>query len=86
MMSATRINEFQKHSPQDTTTKPRRLIRLNPVLQRTGIGRSTLYDYMSRGLFPKSIKLGRRSVAWSEESIDAWIEQRIAASQGEGQG
>ncbi len=35
---------------------------------------------MEDGAFPKPIKLGERSVAWLEEDIDRWQQERIAAS------
>lgn len=54
-----------------------KLIRIKDVMGRTGLGRSTIYKYMSIGEFPKSIKLGTRAVAWVESEIDAWIQHSI---------
>lgn len=61
---------------------PTRFLRRDSVLNRTGIGRSTLYLLMAKGQFPKSIKLtpDGRSVAWREDEIDKWIQERIDAS------
>jgi prophage regulatory protein len=56
------------------------ILRLPTVLVRTGISRSTLYLLMSRDEFPRSIPLGIRSVGWTSDSIEAWIEGRIALS------
>jgi prophage regulatory protein len=33
---------------------------------------------MAEGKFPASVSIGARAVAWVEEEIDAWIEERIA--------
>ena len=41
-----------------------RLLRLPEVLEIVPIKKSTLYDLMKRGLFPKNIKLGSNIVAW----------------------
>ena len=43
------------------------------VEHRTGLKRSTIYDKMKAGTFPKPVKLGARAVAWFEPEIDAWI-------------
>ena len=54
----------------------RRFIRLREVLYRTGLGRSTVYRWMDEGRFPKSVRLGGRSVAWIEHEIDEWLQDR----------
>ena len=48
------------------------------IEQRTGLKRSTIYDKMKAGTFPKPVKLGARAVAWLEPEIDAWIKERIS--------
>lgn len=58
----------------------KRFIRLPEVSSRTGLPRASVYEAMDAGTFPKSIRLGEITVAWLESEIDAWIEQRIAAS------
>ena len=58
----------------------KRVNRLPAVEYRTGLSRSTIYLYMSKGIFPASISLGSRAIGWLESDIDAWLEQRIAAS------
>jgi prophage regulatory protein len=57
-----------------------RLLRLPEVLNRTGLSRSTLYADPS---FPKSVKVGERAVAWVEDEITEWIDDRIAKREGE---
>lgn len=56
--------------------KRERLIRRPEVEARTGLSRSTLYDWMKRGEFPQPVKLGARLVAWRESDITAWLESR----------
>jgi prophage regulatory protein len=56
-----------------------RLLRMKQVTEITGLPRSTVYLYVSQGIFPKQIKIGYRSVAWREEDIQEWLERCIAA-------
>jgi prophage regulatory protein len=52
------------------------LLRLKKVCYKTGLSRSSLYVAMKRGEFPKSVSIGKRSVAWKSTDIDEWIESR----------
>ncbi|EOF5434010.1 AlpA family transcriptional regulator [Salmonella enterica] len=54
-----------------------RLLRLNQVLDKTGLKRSQVYTYMRSGDFPHSIKIGPSSVAWLESEIEEWINQKL---------
>lgn len=54
------------------------ILRLPEVQARTKLGRSTIYDAISRGDFPKPLKLGARAVGWAESEIAAWLESRKA--------
>ena len=53
------------------------MLKLNEVLKMTGLSRSTIYAYIDKGIFPRQVKLGERSVAWVEEEVIAWIDTRI---------
>lgn len=53
-----------------------KLLRRPEVEARTGLSRSTLYDWMKRGEFPQPVKLGARLVAWRESDIGNWLESR----------
>lgn len=64
--------------PATTGTSPPQLLRLRDVLTRTGLARSTLYAMIQAGAFPKNVKLGARSSAWSSAEVDGWIAARIA--------
>ena len=59
-----------------------RFLRLTEVVATTGVPRSTIYDMMDRGTFPKPVPLGERSVAWLENEIAAWQRSRIEAREG----
>lgn len=53
------------------------MIRLQQVMEMTGLGRSTIYKYISEDWFPKPIPLGGRSVGWLENEVQEWIFARI---------
>ncbi len=60
------------------TTNPKRILRMRENCQKVGLGQSSLYELISRGLFPKPFPLvpGGRAVGWLEEDIDRWILER----------
>lgn len=58
-----------------------RLIKFKEVMNMTGLGRSSIYKFMSEGSFPQSISLGERAVAWEEGEIEEWIQMRIDSRQ-----
>ena len=42
----------------------------------TGLSRSTIYDLMTKGKFPRPIKLTGRVVGWPESAVAAWLSER----------
>lgn len=54
-----------------------KLIRLKNVIDCTGLARSTIYRYIEEGIFPKSVSLGDRAVAWVESEVQEWILERV---------
>ena len=59
------------------TGKKERLLKLDKVIERTGLGRSTIYSKIKRGQFPESINLGGNNTAWLESEVDLWIADKI---------
>jgi prophage regulatory protein len=55
---------------------PSKYLRRPVVEELSGLSRSTIYDLMSRGEFPRPIKLTSKSVAWSEEEVLDWLASR----------
>ncbi len=64
---------------QTVRTMSKRFIRRREVERRTAQSRSTIYEGMADGTFPKCVPIGKRAVGWVEDEIDGWIESRIAA-------
>jgi len=52
-------------------------MRLKDVMKVTGLGRSTIYKYISEGQFPEQISLGARAVGWVDSEIDDWVMSKI---------
>lgn len=59
------------------------ILRRKAVEARVGLSRSSIYELVSAGKFPRPISLGARTVGWLESEINDWIEQRIAESRKE---
>ena len=55
------------------------LLRLPQVIAQTACARSTIYDAIRAGTFPRPVPLGGRTVAWSSTEVQQWIADRIAA-------
>jgi len=51
-----------------------RLLRLPEVMDRVGLRRSSIYQRMSEGRFPKSRSLGPKCAVWVEAEINDWIQ------------
>jgi len=60
------------------THAPTRLLRLPEVMARVGLKRSSIYQRMSEGRFPKSRSLGPKCAVWVEAEVNDWI-QNIAS-------
>jgi len=57
-----------------------RILRLPAVMDVTGLGRTTVYEQMAAGRFPKPIKLSERAVGWLEADIQNWLETKVLES------
>lgn len=69
-------------------TNSLRLVRLRQLVEKTGLGRSTIYAEIAKGNFPKQHSLfeGGRSVAWLESDVDEWIRHRVSITTTSNQG
>lgn len=54
-----------------------RIMRLKEVVEKTGLAKSTIYNLISQGSFPKQIELGARSVGWIDNEIEDWLLAKI---------
>jgi len=60
-----------------------KLLRLQDVIEKTRIGRASIYVRMGRGEFPRPMKLSRRTAVWPEDLIDEWIAERREEAYGQ---
>jgi prophage regulatory protein len=74
MMTTTLIQTSQNPTPND------RVLRWPELKERIGLSRSHVHSLISRGTFPKQIKLGDRASGWLDSEISDWLEQRITES------
>jgi prophage regulatory protein len=58
------------------------ILRIPTVKARTGLSRSSIYQRVTDGSFPRPISLGARAVGWVESEIEGWISQKITESRG----
>ncbi len=61
---------------QQNETVPR-LLKLDEVMNMTGLSKSSVYHQMNKGTFPRPINIGVKSVAWLETDIQLWIKNKI---------
>jgi prophage regulatory protein len=60
-------NQHNKTQPDDY------LLRIDEVLRRIPISRASLYEGISLGLYPRPVRIGKRTVAWRASEIAATI-------------
>ena len=51
----------------------KKLLKLQQVIERVALSKSTIYRGMGDGSFPRSLKLGSRMVRWLSDDIDAYL-------------
>ena len=52
------------------------ILRLEDVKRLTGLARSTIYQMIKDGTFPRYVSLGYRAVGWPAYDIRAWLEAK----------
>jgi prophage regulatory protein len=68
---------FDRRDPSSKTNI--RFIRLREVLVICGKSRSSVYDAIKKGNFPKPVKLNGRSSAWVQSEVEQWARECIDA-------
>ena len=53
------------------------LLRINRVMELTGLAKSTIWLWVKLGKLPSPIKLSPRVTVWKQSDIDSWIEKQI---------
>jgi prophage regulatory protein len=55
-----------------------RILRRRQVEDFCGLSRSSLYEQIAKGQFPKPIQISARSVGWLADEVRAWQERQAA--------
>lgn len=50
-----------------------RMLRLKAVMDATGLPRSTIYELIAAGKFPKPCRISPRAVAWPESEVAQYL-------------
>jgi len=53
-----------------------KLVKLSDVREITTFSSATIYRLISKGEFPKQIKLSERSSGWLLDEIYAWLDEK----------
>ena len=56
---------------------PLRMMRLDEVLNLTGLSRATLYRKIAAGTFPPQHKLAERCCGWRAGEVDLWLRNPV---------
>lgn len=54
-----------------------RFIRLDELISKTGLGRSTIYRMIDKGEFPKPINITSNKVAWLQSEVTEWMKSKV---------
>ncbi|HJK95818.1 MAG TPA: helix-turn-helix domain-containing protein [Polyangiaceae bacterium LLY-WYZ-14_1] len=64
------------HDRTEGSTSP--LLSPTQLAAYLGVGRTTVYDWMTAGKVPPPFYLSRKSPRWRRSTVDAWIAEREA--------
>jgi prophage regulatory protein len=67
-----RANEITEH----------RILRGREVAERTQLSRVQRWRLVRAGTFPAPVQLGRNSIGWFEEEVEAWLASRPRVAYG----
>jgi prophage regulatory protein len=59
------------------------IIRMDELSKRLGLAKSTLYQMIAGGRFPKPFSInGGKAAGWLTSTVDQWLEERAAVREG----
>jgi prophage regulatory protein len=53
-----------------------RFLPVREVLRVLGVSKTTLYDMMTDGEFPRGIRIAKKRVGWRESVVKRWMDSR----------
>jgi len=81
--NADAVNAVIPAEPEQRGAPPQTLLRLPAVLAESGLSRSTIYNRIKEGLWPKQVSLGERASGWPASEVAALNAARIASKSDE---
>ena len=54
-----------------------KFLRLPQVMEAVGLKKSSIWNGVKEGKFPKQIKLSPKVSVWKKSDIDNWIQEQI---------
>jgi len=55
------------------------VMRMNAVIQCTGLSRATIYRLMGLNQFPRSFKIGTAASGWLDTEVREWVNERASS-------
>jgi prophage regulatory protein len=68
--------DLHKFKGSNMDNRKEKFIRINTVMDRTGLEKSTVWDFVKKNKLPKPIKLSTRVTVWLESEIDQFIQTK----------
>jgi prophage regulatory protein len=62
-----------------TERSPMRMLRLSQVVEKTGLGKTSIYELQKEGRFPRGVNLTGHSVRWIEAEVETWLTRQAQA-------
>jgi prophage regulatory protein len=56
---------------------PRKALRINSVIERTGVSKTHLYRLINANKFPRPVKVSEGVSVWDSELIDQWLSSKF---------
>lgn len=69
------------NATHQTTPHPAQFYRLPHLKANLKVSGSSIWAWVKAGKFPKPIKLSENCTVWNAAEVEAWAQERIAASQ-----
>lgn len=51
-----------------------RMLRLKQVLELVPVSKSTIWDWVKKGMFPQPIRLGSKTTCWKMSDIQQYLQ------------
>ena len=58
-------------------------LRIDDIVHRLGISKSSIYAWVKEGEFPPQKKLGKRIARWKESDVNQWLAERPQGAYGQ---